>query len=79
MSDLSQLDAAVRANQNDIIDTLLTPQVRLPERGGAIHKIVASYPVMQETQPVQARGGIVWNTAYDFQPKGPSYLDPTEI
>jgi hypothetical protein len=73
---IHQLDNEVDRNQNDIVNTLLTPHSTNGETKGAKHRIVASYPVHQETQPVQARGHPIWNKAYDFQSKGPSYLDP---
>lgn len=71
-----EVDRALDANQNDIIDELITPHTRLPEMLGAKHKIVCSYPATTpDAQPVQARGRVVWNNAYSFQPRGPSYLD----
>lgn len=71
------LDDKLNANQNALVDGLTTPHVRLPERLGAKHKIVAAYPAHEpDAQPVQARGKIVWNKAYSFQPHGPTYLDP---
>lgn len=73
------LDAALVANQADMVDELTTPHsTRLNEMIGSSKKIVCSVPAYnQEAQPVQARGKIVWNKAYSFQPKGPSYLDGT--
>lgn len=74
----ASLDDKLDANQTDLVNTLLTPrEPYLGETRGATQRIVCSYPVIQETQPVQARGRIVWNSAYTFQPKGPSYLDGT--
>lgn len=72
---MPELDAKLDKNQDQLVDELITPHVRMPETLGAKHKIVSSYPVKQETQPVQARGRIVWSNAYSFQPRGPSYLD----
>jgi hypothetical protein len=77
--DMPELDNALDANQEVMVDELITPHVKMPERGGAIHKIVASYPAQeQERQPTQARGHVVWSDAYSFQRRGPSYLDPIE-
>lgn len=74
---LAPLDKALDRNQSDLVDELITPHVRLPERGGATCKIVSSVPAYEpDAQPTQARGRIVWNKAYVFQPHGPSYLDP---
>jgi hypothetical protein len=65
-------------NQSDLVDELTTPHVRLPENLGAKHTIVSKVPAYTpDSQPVQARGRICWNKAYEFQPRGPSYLDPT--
>lgn len=72
------IDAKLDRNQNQLVDALITPHVRLPERGGAIHKIVASYPAHHDPQmPIRGSGPIVWNRAYEFQAHGPSFLDPT--
>lgn len=72
-----KLTEKVDHNQMELVDELLTPRPKLPERGGAINKIVSSYPAYNvEAQPVQARGRIVWSKAYSFQAKGPSYLEP---
>lgn len=72
-----QLANALDENQNGIVDALTTPNPRIPENGGAAHRIVAAYPAYEhDAQPVQARGRIVWNKAYSFQPHGPSFLDP---
>jgi hypothetical protein len=74
---MPELDHKLDTNQTDIIDELVTPHPKMNETKGAKHKIVASYPAYEhDAQPTQARGGIVWNKAYDFQAKGPSYLDP---
>jgi hypothetical protein len=74
----SQLDHALDANQDALVDLVVTPHVRLPEFNcSASHKItakVAGYNV--EAQPTQARGKIVWSRAYDFQTHGPTFLDP---
>ena len=73
---MPELDQKLDANQDDIVSTLLTPHVRLPETLGAKHHIVCSYPAhVPDAQPVQARGRIVWSRAYEFQPRGPTYLD----
>ena len=70
------LDSALDRNQNTLMDELLKPHVRLPETLGH-GMIVCSVPAyLPEAQPVQARGRIVWNRAYQFQPHGPSYIDP---
>jgi hypothetical protein len=72
----SGLDAQLDHNQMELVDELITPHVRLPEKLGG-GKIVSSVPAYNhEAQPVQARGRIVWNRAYVFQPHGPSYIDP---
>lgn len=77
---MPELDAKLDRNQDDLIDTLLTPHTKIPETLGAKCKIVSSYPAhVPDAQPVQARGRIVWNKAYSFQPKGPSYLDGTDV
>lgn len=70
------LDAKLDANQDDLVNELLTPHTRIPETlGGAkIRSTVPAY--IPDAQPVQARGRIVWNRAYAFQPHGPSYVDP---
>lgn len=71
------LDKALDENQNSLVDTLITPHQRIPERGGAQNKITSTVPAhVPDAQPVQARGRIVWNKAYEFQPHGPSYIDP---
>lgn len=72
------LDKMLDANQRDIVDELITPHsTRLNEMIGSSKKIVCSVPAyIQEAQPVQGRGRIVWNKAYSFQPHGPSYVDP---
>lgn len=76
----ADLDSALDENQNDIVDTLLQPHDRLPEMKGAKHHIVSSVAsYTPDAQPVQARGHIVWNRAYVFQSKGPSYLDGTNV
>lgn len=73
----ADLDAEVDRNQDDLVDELITPHVRLPERHGGKYKIVSSYPAYEhDAQPVQARGRVVWNKAFLFQSHGPSYLDP---
>lgn len=73
---MPELDHALDRNQSDIIDELTTPHVRLPETLGPKHHIVCSYPATEpDAQPVQARGRICWNRAYEFQPRGPTYLD----
>jgi hypothetical protein len=74
-----RLDAAIDANQQDLVDEVTKPHsYQLDEWvccGG--HKICSSVPAYNvEAQPVQARGGIVWNKAYKFQAHAPSYLDP---
>lgn len=73
-----QLEAELDNNQERIVDELLTPHPQMPEfKGSAGHKICCSVPAHEpDAQPVQARGHIVWNRAYEFQPRGPSYLDP---
>lgn len=74
------LDRGLRKQKGQLVDELITPHVRLPEVLGPKHHIVASYPAtLPDAQPVQARGRIVWNKAYDFQPKGPSNLDGSGI
>jgi hypothetical protein len=71
------LDSALDRNQDMMVDELLTPHPQLSEMKGAKHAIVAKVPAYNpEAQPVQARGRIVWNRAYQFQAHGPSYLDP---
>lgn len=71
------LQKKLDANQEALVDLVTTPHVKLPEIIGAKHRIVASVPAYNpDAQPVQARGRIVWNTAYVFQPHGPSFLDP---
>lgn len=71
------LDKALDQNQNSLVDELITPHQRLPERGGATCKIVSKVPAYDhDAQPTQARGRIVWSKAYEFQPHGPSYIDP---
>lgn len=73
------LDKALDRNQDSLIDELITPHTRISEMLGAKHKIVSSVPAYTpDAQPVQARGKIVWNKAYSFQAKGPSYLDGTD-
>ena len=72
------LDRKLDANQQDMVDEVTHPHsYQLDEWVCcAGHKICASYPSYQvDAQPTQARGGIVWNKAYKFQPQGPSYLD----
>lgn len=72
----TKLDHALDVNQNALVDAITKPHVRIPETLGPTHKIVASYPAHDPgAQPVQARGRIVWNRAYTFQERGPSYLD----
>jgi hypothetical protein len=72
------LDKALDNNQDSLVDELITPHsTRLNEMLGCQHRITAKYPAHQvDAQPTQARGRIVWNEAYAFQPHGPSYLDP---
>jgi hypothetical protein len=74
----SGVAAALDANQNGIVNELIHPRTPyLNETLGAKHKIVCSVPAYTpDTQPVQHRGRICWNSAYKFQPHGPSYLDP---
>lgn len=76
----AQVDKELDANQQDLVDEVTKPHSYvLPENvtGGGVHKICASYPAHNDqAQAVQARGRIVWNRAYKFQPHGPSYLDP---
>ena len=76
----TSLDSAIDKNQQDMVDEVTTPHsYKLDEfvTGGGVHKICASVPAYNvEAQPVQARGGVVWNKAYSFQAHGPSYLDP---
>lgn len=73
-----RLQGELSRNQSDMVDALTTPHVRLPETLGAKHSIVSTVPAYTpDSQPVQARGRICWNRAYTFQPRGPSYLDPT--
>lgn len=75
-----RLDAAIDKNQQDMVDLVTEPHsYKLDEfvTGGGAHKICSTVPAYNvEAQPTQARGGIVWNKAYSFQPHGPSYLDP---
>jgi hypothetical protein len=72
------LQQELARNQSDLIDEVITPHLRMPETLGAKHKIVCSVPAhTPDAQPVQARGRIVWSRAYEFQARGPSYLDPT--
>lgn len=75
---MPQLDHKLDANQNDIVDDLITPHsTRLTEMLGPQHRITCTVPAHEpDAQPVQARGRVVWNKAYQFQPHGPSYLDP---
>jgi hypothetical protein len=72
------LDTAVDANQTDLVDTLTADaHGYLGELLGGCCSIVSRVPAYNhEAQPVQARGRIVWNRAYQFQSHGPSYLDP---
>lgn len=75
-----RLDAVLDNNQDSLVNELITPHsYKLNETLGAKHKIVASYPAHTDPQmPVRGRGRIVWNSAYTFQPKGPSYLDGSD-
>jgi hypothetical protein len=72
------VDRQLNANQHDIVSELITPHsTRLNEMLGAQHRITSVVAAHEpDAQPVQARGRIVWNKAYSFQPHGPSYLDP---
>jgi len=72
------LDATVDANQADLVNTLTAPAPGyLGEMLGSCCSIVSKVPAYNhEAQPVHARGRIVWNSAYQFQAHGPSYLDP---
>jgi hypothetical protein len=71
------LDAQLSTNQDDMVDAVITPHPKMEERLGAACKITSVVPAHEpDAQPVQARGRIVWNRAYSFQPHGPSYLDP---
>ena len=73
----TDLDSRLDRNQDEMVDELIEPHsTRLTEMLNSQHKICASYKPVQETQPTQGRGRIVWNNAYRFQPHGPSYLDP---
>lgn len=75
-----RLDAAIDANQQDLVDEVTTPHsYKLDEfvTGGGVSKICSTVPAYNvEAQPTQARGGVVWNRAYKFQAHAPSYLDP---
>lgn len=75
---LDKLDSALDKNQNDLVNLLIYPHAnRIDEHRGASFKIVSKIPAYQpEAQGTQARGRVVWNQAYQFQPHGPSYLDP---
>ena len=74
------LDRKLDNNQQSMVDEVTQPHsYKLDEyvTGGGVSKICASVPAYQvEAQPVQARGGVVWNKAYSFQAHAPSYLDP---
>lgn len=74
------LDATVNRNQDAMVDALTNPNPnRMSEMIGNPHKIVSTVPAYNvEAQPVQARGRIVWNDAYAFQAKGPSFLDGSD-
>lgn len=74
---LGGLERTLDRNQSGIIDELTHPHsTRLNEMLGAQHRITSKIPAhTPDAQPVQARGRIVWNKAYEFQPRGPSYLD----
>jgi hypothetical protein len=76
--DTANLDAQLDRNQKEMVELLISPHTgRLQEMRGAQRKITSKVPAYNpEAQPVQARGRIVWNRAYSFQPHGPSYLDP---
>lgn len=76
---MPQLDAMLDRNQESIVDELMTPRTPMPENktGGGVHKICCAVPAYEhDAQPVQARGHIVWNNAYQFQAHAPTYLDP---
>lgn len=75
---MPEMDRKLDANQSALVDELITPHsTKLNEILGCQHKITANYPAHNDQeQPVQARGRIVWNRAYAFQPHGPSYIDP---
>lgn len=75
-----ELTRELKTNQDDIFNSLTNPNPnRMNEMIGNPHKIVSSVAAYNvEAQPVQARGKIVWNNAYSFQSKGPSYLDGTD-
>jgi hypothetical protein len=71
------IDEDLDRNQTDLVDTLITPHVRIPEKLGAGCRIVSRYSsYQQETQPTQAKGNIVWNKGFSFQSDGPTFLDP---
>ena len=74
------MESHLDQNQNDMVDALTMPHPnRMTEMIGNPHKIVSSVPAYNvEAQPVQARGRIVWNNAYTFQAKGPSFLDGSD-
>lgn len=75
--DVTGLDAMLDRNQDELVDVLITKHPQIQEMKGAKHQIVAKVPAYNvEAQPVQARGRIVWNKAYLFQPHGPTFLDP---
>lgn len=74
---MPDLDAKLDRNQDDLVDALIEPHPKLPERGGGQYKITSRVPVYNpEAQPTTARGHIVWSRAYRFQPHGPTYIDP---
>lgn len=75
------MERALDANQKSMVDEVITPHsTRLNEMLGAQHRITSVVPAYEpDAQPVQGRGRIVWNKAYSFQAKGPSYLDPTDV
>jgi hypothetical protein len=77
---MGPLADAVDHNQHEIVDDLITPHsTQLNEILGPQHRITSKVPAYNEqAQPVQARGRICWNKAYNFQQKGPSYLDGSD-
>ena len=74
---LPELETQVDANQSEMVDALTTPHPKMGESLGSACHIVSRVPAYEpDAQPVQARGRVLWNRAYAFQPHGPSYLDP---
>jgi hypothetical protein len=77
---LPDLEKKLDHNQQEMVDEVITPHsTKLNEMIDAQHKITASYPAHTDPQmPIRGRGPVVWNSAYEFQPKGPSYLDGSD-